>query len=149
MKRLLSALVGAALVLSMTAGAATASPSALVTLTIKTPSISSGAGTFVATGAALCRSGKTADVRHQDIEAGHFFVWKQFTCASPSSAKFVLKFDVHGSQPFTGAGSHDYGTWVVDSATDPSLRGSGLFLGTVYGKAPFGIVDRLVGGMSH
>ena len=117
MRRLLSALVGAAFVLSLTAGAATASSPGLVTLTITNPPASTGGGTFVATGAAPCRSG-TSSVDRFDVIAvdTHFHVWVKFACASPSSARFFLKYDVHVPRPGAGAGSHDYGTWVVDSS---------------------------------
>jgi hypothetical protein len=145
-RRFLSALVGAALVMSMTAGAATAHSSGVVTLTINTPP-----GTFVATGAVPCKSGTTADINDQFLGGDkfiHLIVWKQFTC-DHSNATFVLKFDVYLPQPFMGAGSHDYGTWVVDSSSNGSLHGSGVFVGTYYGSDPsaLGIVDRLVGVM--
>jgi hypothetical protein len=148
-RRLLSALVGAALMMSMTAGAATASSSGAVTMTINTPPGSIGEGTFVASGAAPCKSGTTAPAGFAPIANDHFIVWKQFICASPSSATFVLKLDVHIPRPGAGAGSHDYGTWVVDSSSDGSLHGSGVFVGTYYGSDPsaLGIVDRLVGVM--
>jgi hypothetical protein len=146
----MSAMVGTALVLSLTAGATAASQSPFVTLKVTTgPSLNLD-GTFVATGAAPCKSGTTADVRSQGIAVGHFIVWKQFTCAG-SPATFVLRFDVHIPQPFAGTGSHDYGTWTVDGASDASLRGSGVFVGTYFGSDPnaLGIVDRLVGVMRH
>ena len=152
MRRLLAALVGAALVLSMTAGAATASSSGVVMLTINNPPAPAVGGSFVATGAAPCKSGTTSVVDFDLITVDtHFIVWVQFACASPSSATFVLKYDVHVPQPFMGAGSHDYGTWVVDSSSNGSLRGSGVFIGTYYGSDPdaLGIVDRLVGVMRH
>jgi hypothetical protein len=148
MRRLLSAMVGVALMLSMTAGAAAAAaPSRLVTLTINTPDFVSG-GTFVATGGVPCKSGTTTDIDGQFLggdKVVHLVVWKQFTCANPS-VMFVLKLDVYIPQP-TSAGSHDFGSWVVDSASVPSLHGYGAFVGTYYGTDPYGIVDRLVGVM--